>query len=216
MRLTTLLYQIRLKRDGVGEAWRGHAPSKPLRPNASDYPNGVAIPTGLAFQTRDGRVYTLRRVTPADVALLGEFVCRLSEQTRWLRFMSARPCSPEFVGAEVARMVAGATGDSITLIVTEARGGSGAVVAVAELACDRASGTGEVGLVVMDDAQRKGIGSLLLRQLLQIAQELGLTHLHGDMFAENYAMRRLIQALRLPYTATIQAGEMHIIVRVPE
>ena len=113
-------------------------------------------------------------------------------------------------------MMAGATGDSITLIVMEACGGSGAVVAVAELACDRASGTGEVGLVVMDDAQRKGIGSLLLRQLLQIAQELGLTHLHGDMFAENYAMRRLIQALRLPSTATIQAGEMHIIVWVPQ
>ncbi len=211
MQRTTLSDQIRLKRDGVGEVWRGHAPFKPPRPNVSDDPNGVAIPTGLAFQTRDGLAYTLRRVTPADVGLLAEFVRRLSEQTRWLRFMSARPCSPE-----VARMVAGATGDSITLIVTEARGGSGAVVAVAELACDRASGTGEVGLVVMDDAQRKGIGSLLLRQLLQIAQELGLTHLHGDMFAENYAMRRLIQALRLPSTATIQAGEMHIIVWVPQ
>jgi RimJ/RimL family protein N-acetyltransferase len=216
MQRTTLLYYIRLKRDGVGEVWRGHAPSKPPRPNASDYPNGVAIPTGLAFQTRDGLAYTLRRVTPADVGLLDEFVCRLSERTRWLRFMTGRPCSPEFVDAEVARMVAGATGDSITLIVTEARGGSGALVAVAELVCDRESGIGEVGLVVMDDAQRKGIGSLLLRQLLQIAQELGLTYLHGDMFAENYAMRRLIQALRLPYTATIQAGEMHIIVRVPQ
>ncbi len=57
----------------------------------------------------------------------------------------------------------------------------------------------------MDDAQRKGIGSLLLRQLLQIGQELGLAHLHDDMFAENYATQRLIQALRLPYTATIRA-----------
>jgi RimJ/RimL family protein N-acetyltransferase len=215
MQRTTLSDQIRLKRDAVGEACKGHASSKPPRPNASEYPNGVAIPTGLAFQTRDGLAYTLRRVTPADVGLLDEFLRRLSEQTRWLRFMTARPCSPEFVRAEVARMVAGATGNAITLIVTEAGGGSGAVVAAAELACDRERGTGEVGVVVMDDAQRKGIGSLLLRQLLQIAHELGLAHLHGDMFAENYAMRRLLQALRLPYTATIQAGAMHIIVAVP-
>jgi RimJ/RimL family protein N-acetyltransferase len=113
-------------------------------------------------------------------------------------------------------MVAGSAGNSITLIVTEARRGSGALVAVAELVYTRESGTGEVGAVVMDDAQRKGIGSLLLRQLLRIAQELGLAHLHGDMFAENYAIQRLIKALELPYTATIQSGAMHIIVRVPD
>jgi Pyridoxal-dependent decarboxylase conserved domain len=119
----------------VWESLEGRGPSKPPRPNPSDDPNGVATPTGLAFQTRDGRVYALRRVRPADVGLLAEFVRRLSEQTRWLRFMAARPCSPE-----VARMVAGATGDSITLIVIEARGGSGAVVAVAELACAHDAG----------------------------------------------------------------------------
>jgi acetyltransferase len=155
-------------------------------------------------------------VTPADVGPLEEFVRRLSDHTRWLRFMTARPCSSEFVRAEVARMVAGAAGNSITLIVTEGHGGSGAVAAVAELVCDRENGAGEIGVVVMDDAQRKGIGSLLLRQLLQIGRELGLEELHGDMFAENYAMRQLIQALRRPYTATIQAGEMHIIVHLPQ
>jgi L-amino acid N-acyltransferase YncA len=67
----------------------------------------------------------------------------------------------------------------------------------------------------MDDAQRKGIGRLLLQQLLQIAQALGLPHLHGDMLAENQGMRRLAEALQLPYSSTIEAGEMHIIVRVP-
>jgi RimJ/RimL family protein N-acetyltransferase len=216
MQLTTLSDQIRLTRDGGGEAWSGHAPSRSPRPNASEHPNGVSIPTGLGFQTRDGLAYSLQRVTLADEGPLAEFMLRLSEQTRWLRFMTARPCSPQVVRAEVARMLAGAAGDSITLVVTEAHGGSGAVAAVAELVCDRESGTGEVGVVVIDHAQRKGIGSLLLRQLLQIAQELGLAHLHGDILAENYAMRRLIQALRLPYSATIQAGAMQILVPVPE
>ena len=215
MRLNTLLWKTRLERDGVGEAWSGRGRSKPPRPIASEYRTGVSIPTGLAFQARDGLAYTLRRVTPADMELLAEFVRGLSEETRWLRFMTARPCTPEFVRAQVARMVAGAAGDSITLIVTDAHGGSEAVAAAAELVCDHESSTGEVGIVVTDGAQRKGIGSLLLRQLLRHAQELGLAYLHGDMLAENYAMRRLIQTLRVPYTATIQAGEMHVIVGVP-
>ena len=63
--------------------------------------------TGLAFQTRDGRAYTLRRVTPADVGRLAEFLSRLSQQTRWLRFMTPRPFSPSSCGQRVARIVAG-------------------------------------------------------------------------------------------------------------
>jgi len=173
MQQTTLSDQIRSTRYGVGEVSRGHARSKPSRPNPSDDPNIVSITTGLAVQTRDGLAYTLRRVTPADAGLLDEFLRRLSAKTRWLRFMTARPFSPEVVHAAVARMVAGSAGNAITLIVTEARGRSEAVAAVAELVYTRESGTGEVGVVVMDDAQRKGIGSMLLQRLLQIAQELG-------------------------------------------
>jgi RimJ/RimL family protein N-acetyltransferase len=161
-------------------------------------------------------MYTFRRVTPADVGPLNVFLYRLSDQARSMRFMTGRPCTPQFVREQVGRMLAGAAGDSITLIATDARGGPGGVVGVAELACDRASRTGEVGIVVMDDAQRKGIGSLLARQLLQAAHELGLAELHGDMYAENRAIPRLIQRLGLPFTTTIQAGEMHVVVRMPE
>ena len=75
--------------------------------------------------------------------------------------------------------------------------------------CDHDSAIGEIAVVVRDDAQRKGIGGLLMRQLVQIAQELGLTHLHGDMLAENYPMRHLLRSLGLPSTTTIHSGEMH-------
>ena len=200
----------------MGEVSRGHARSKPPRPNPSDDPSVVSIPTGLAVETRDGLAYTLRRVTPADAGLLDEFLRRLSAKTRWLRFMTARPCSPEVVHAEVARMVAGSTGNAITLIVTEARSGSEAVAAVAELVYTRESGTGESESSLWMMPSGRGSAAMLLQRLLQIAQELGLTHLHGDMFAENDAIRRRIQALQLSYTATIQSGEIHMIIRVPE
>jgi acetyltransferase len=180
----------------------------------SDIPAVRAIPSRRAFQARDGLAYALRRVTPADAEPLAEFVRGLSDEARWLRYMTARPCSPELVRSEVNRMLAGAAGDAITLVVTQACGGSGTVAAVAELVYNRESGADEAGVVVMDAAQRKGHGSVLLHELLHIAQGLGLTQLHGDMFAQNYAIRRLIQALGLPYSAAIQAGAMHVIVQV--
>lgn len=200
----------------VGKPAWASASSTPARPYASDYADSGSIAAGLTFQARDGLAYTLRRVTPADVAPLNVFLYRLSDQSRRMRFMTWRPCSPEFVREQVARMVAGAAGSSATLIATDPRGGPGAVAGVAELAYDRASGTGEIGLVVLDEAQRKGIGSELLRQLLQISRGLGLAELHGHMLAENRAIQQLIRGLRLPFTTTTQAGEMRIAVRVPE
>jgi DNA-binding NarL/FixJ family response regulator len=216
MLLTTLSDLIRLRRRGHREDAGGQARSRSPRANPRDPASALSIPIGLAFQTHDGLAYTVRRVTPGDAGPLEEFLQGLSARTRWLRYMTARPCTPEVVHAEVARMLAGSAGSLITLVVAEAREGSEALIAVAELAYTRESGSGEVGVVVMDAAQRKGIGSLLLRQLVLIAQQLGLTHLHGDMLAENYAIQRLIKALGLSCTATIQSGEMHVIVRVPE
>ena len=178
-------------------------------------PTTDSIFTGLAFQTRDGRAYTLRRVTPADAERLAEFLSRLSQQTRWLRFMTPRPFSPELVRAEVTRIVASGADSYVALIVTESHDGE-AAVAVAELACNHDSATGEIAIVVRDDAQRKGIGSLLMGQLVQLAQESGLTHLHCDMLAENYPMRRVLRGLGLPSTTTIHSGEMHVIIGMPQ
>jgi RimJ/RimL family protein N-acetyltransferase len=198
-----------------GEPARGRASSKLPRSASHPHMPGGPSAAGRTFQARDELVYALRRVTPADVGPLNVFLYRLSDRARRMRFMTGRPCTPQFVREQVGRMLAGAAGDAITLIATDARGGPGSVVGVAELACDRASGTGEVGIVVLDDAQRKGIGSQLARQLLQAARELGITELHGDMYAENRAIQRLVHGLGLPFTTTIEAGEMHVVVRVP-
>lgn len=215
MQRAMLSHSTRHTSYGAGQAWRRRAHSGSAGAHMYNLPNALAMPSGFAFQAQDGLTYTLRRVRAADARLLAEFLPRLSSQTRLMRYMSARPCTPEFVRAEVSRMAAGATGDSYTLLVMDAGGRANSVAAVAELVYDRERGACDVALVVVDNAQRKGIGSLLLRQLLEIARELGLATMHGDMFAENYAMQHLIQSLEVPYTARIQAGEMHIVVSVP-
>src|SRR5262245_10803285 len=159
-----------------------------------------AIFIGFEFQAHDGRVYTLRRMMPTDTERLYAFMCGLSERTRRLRFMTQRPFSDDVARLEVARVVAGSADGYVTLIVTEMHGAKEVAVALAELACDRNSDTGEIAVVVRDDWQRKGIGSFLLGQLVQIAQEIGLTYLRADLLAENYPMQRLLRALGLPST----------------
>lgn len=215
MQRTTLSNHFWPASSALSEAWSRRTLSQQPFANPAVAPNTLSLAAGFAFQARDGLAYTLRRVRPADAEALAAFMRRLSDRTRLMRYMTARPNSSEFVSAEVGRLVAGATGNSITLIVADARGASEAVVAVAELAYDRANRTGELAVVVADDAQCKGIGSMLLRQVLQLAREYGLTYLHADMLAENHAIQRLILSIGVSYSATIQAGEMHIVARVP-
>jgi len=80
---------------------------------------------------------------------------------------------------------------------------------VGELVRDRQTPVaGEIGLVVRDDEQRQGIGSVLLWQLVRAAQRRGVTRLHANLLAENRVMRHMLQGLGLPYTATISHGEI--------
>ena len=167
------------------------------------------------FQTDDGRAYALRRVMPTDTERLYEFMCGLSERTRWRRFMTQRPFSDDVARLEVARVLADSADDHVSLILTETHGATEVAVALAELACDRSSDTGEIAVVVRDDWQRKGIGTFLLGQLVRIAHEGGLAYLRADLFADNYPMRRLLYALGLPSTTTNYRGELSWVARLP-
>ena len=173
------------------------------------------ILVGFEFQTHDGRAYALRRVMPIDTEQLYEFMRGLSERTRWRRFMTRRPFSDDVARLEVARVLAGSIDDHVSLIVTEMHGAKEVAVALAELACDRSSDTGEIAVVVRDDWQRKGIGTFLLGQLVRIAHEGGLAYLRADLFADNYPMRRLLYALGLPSTTTNHRGELSWVARLP-
>jgi len=170
----------------------------------------------LTFQTLRGLLVAVREAVPADTSLLAELLGQLSKRTLQLRYMSARPFSTEVIWQEAARMTHRHAHDHLTLVATVRRHDSEEAIAVAELVRDRQTPTaGEIALVVRDDEQRQGIGSFLLWQLVCAAQRSGVTRLHGNLLAENRAVRRLISTLGLPHTATISRGEIEAIIYVP-
>jgi GNAT superfamily N-acetyltransferase len=64
----------------------------------------------------------------------------------------------------------------------------------------------EIAITVIDEFQGKGIGSLLLRQLINCARELGVVKLEGSMFAQNTGMAKLLRKTRLPYRSRHESG----------
>jgi len=189
----------------------GHAPLPP------GYPHHLVESRILS----DGSVLRIRPIAPADRHRHWRFVCSLSLQSRYHRLMSARNLLP----GELRRMVEIDYRREMALVAVLGEGVEEQELGVAryvriepdELPQGRTgsgsrtgSGTdagaaAEFAIIVTDAWQRRGIGELLLRSLLDAAADAGLTHLGGITLATNVRMIRL--ARRLGFDVSGEAGD---------
>ncbi len=170
----------------------------------------------LIFRTLRGHLVVVRQAMAADIFLLAELLCQLSERTLHLRYMRSGCFPAEAIWSEAVRMTRGHTTDHTTLVATMRPHEYDEVVALAELVRDRQDRTvGEIALVVRDAEQQQGIGSFLLWRLIELARRGGITHLSASVLAENSAMLGLIGALGLPFTATTRYGVTQVLVSIP-
>ena len=154
---------------------------------------------------RDGSTVHVRPVRPEDQPAMRAFLSGLSEDSRWLRFFSA--------GANLdvaARWATEADGDQRAGLVATT-GPDGRIVGHAGWQRDRERPErAEVGLVVADELQGRGLGTLLLGQLAQAAQAAGVTLFTAEVLPEN---RRMIQVFRdsgLPVRLRSEPGLIHV------
>ncbi|WP_432800233.1 N-acetyltransferase family protein [Poriferisphaera sp. WC338] len=74
------------------------------------------------------------------------------------------------------------------------------IVAVGRLE-DTTDGTSaEFAIVIADAWQRKGLGKILMRQLIILAQKKGLASIHAELMPENKSMRMLLRSLQFKIT----------------
>jgi GNAT superfamily N-acetyltransferase len=72
--------------------------------------------------------------------------------------------------------------------------GSEAIVGLADAAF-LATGLAEIGVVVDDDAQGRGLGKVLSEAVASVALQRGATRLKAEMFDGNAPMLRLLERL---------------------
>jgi acyl-CoA synthetase (NDP forming)/RimJ/RimL family protein N-acetyltransferase len=138
---------------------------------------------------RDGSTAHVRPVRPSDADALDALFAGLSERSRYLRFFSAFPRLDAVVGWATA---AGTDRQGFGLVVT--LGADQRVVAHGAYDRDPAQPErAEVALAVADQVQGKGIGTLLLGQLAEIAAEAGVSTFHAVVLAENHKMVRVLR-----------------------
>ncbi|NYT22106.1 GNAT family N-acetyltransferase [Alcaligenaceae bacterium] len=150
-------------------------------------------------QMRDGRPWLLRPIRPEDAEPLQEFVRGLSDESRYMRFVSMlRELTPHML----ARYTRIDYHRELALVATIHepnplhRGHPRERIIGFAHYLRNADGRGaEYALVIGDEWQRCGIGSQLMRALIEAAQEQGLTYIDGLVLATNRPMLGLMSYL---------------------
>jgi len=159
------------------------------------YPRHLVQPREM----RDGRKWLLRPIRPEDAEPLQEFVRGLSDESRYMRFVSMlRELTPRML----ARYTRIDYHRELALVATiqepnpQHRGHPRERIIGFAHYLRNADGRGaEYALVIGDEFQRCGLGSQLMRMLIEAAQEQGLTYIDGLVLGTNRPMLSLMSYL---------------------
>ena len=159
--------------------------------------------------TKHGREVLIRHIQPTDDHYLIDLFEHLSEETRRFRFFVPLTRVPmSYVAREAHTLAAIDTMRQAALIALTADQDSEEAIGVTRLSIDQEQpGTAEFAIVLRDDYQRDGIGTVLLDLLVQVAMVRGLKRLRAVSLAENEGIHHLISHLGLPVKNDTRKGE---------
>jgi RimJ/RimL family protein N-acetyltransferase len=148
-----------------------------------------------------GERLLIRPISPADRALLSAALGRLSDTSRYQRFHSHRSA---FTDLELDYLTDVDHADHEALIAIDLA--TGDAVGVARYV-RTAPATAELAVTVVDDWQRQGVGTRLLRALARRARRAGIDRFVAVTVAGNEPALRLLDQLG---GATRSAGDTHL------
>ncbi|MFG2720473.1 GNAT family N-acetyltransferase [Streptomyces sp. NPDC048416] len=165
---------------------------------------GPRVPRGEDVLTLpEGNEITVRRAGPGDLEAAKAMHERCSERTLGLRYHGPVGDADRYLGHLLSPRY------GRTLAVQTA---SGRLVALGHLLWD--GDETEVALLVEDSWQRRGIGSQLLRRLVDLAAEAGCDSVYAVTQASNTAMVAAMRGLGLALDYQIEEGTVVVTARL--
>jgi acetyl coenzyme A synthetase (ADP forming)-like protein len=155
---------------------------------------------------RDGAMLRLRSLRASDREGLKGLFARCSPETIRYRFLRTVKSLPDEMLDQLTA-VDGAR--HVALVVTQ--GANERIVAVGRYHAqtDRPE-VAEVSFLVEDAMQRRGIGTLLLDTLAEIAREHGVTHFSADVLADNRLMLDVFRKAGYAISSATSYGVTHL------
>jgi ribosomal protein S18 acetylase RimI-like enzyme len=165
------------------------------------------------MELTDGTKVHVRPIVPEDEPLLIEAVAAMSERTVYFRFFSPLKRLPD---ALAHRLAVVDYNDRFAIVATTHKpGGKERIVGVARY--DRAADTdvAETAVAVVDEFQRRGLGSALLTILGKVAREHGIKTFTLIVLPENQQMLGLLRKMGWIHQAKLTGGVYEISFELP-
>jgi RimJ/RimL family protein N-acetyltransferase len=152
----------------------------------------------------DGTRARLRLARPSDVPRVRGFLEALSPETRRLRFFTPMPSISE---STVRHFTFYDPRERLVVAALGSVHGREEIVGLADVSLHE-TGLGELGIVVSDAFQHKGVGRLLIEAAASLSLRRGATHLKAECLDENTPMLKLMRGLG---TTMVEAGQGHVV-----
>ena len=163
--------------------------------------------------TRSGRQITIRDIRPDDAILLTDLFYHLSPDTIYKRFhvaMDPHSLPREHVNQEAQRLAQIDPQSQAALIALH----KGSAVGVARFHKVGDSPDAEAAIVIRDDFQRDGLGTVLLTLLREKALTMGIDFLIAMVQAQNHPILHLINHSGLKSRWRFDQGETYLAVDI--
>jgi acetyltransferase len=155
---------------------------------------------------RDGATVRLRGATSADQGRLRAMFFTLSAATRYLYFCAGVPATEAW--AERVAALGRSDGAGSYAMVVEA---DGAVVGVARFDRDTHRDSAEIGILLTDAWQSRGVGTEVVAQLRAEAHRRALSGFTATVLGENRRAMRLLRRAFPEMRATLAYGQYEVV-----
>ncbi len=157
---------------------------------------------------RDGAVLRMRPLRQSDRQGLIDLFKRCSPESIRYRFLRMVTSLPDSL---VDQLVSVDGSKHVALVVTQGEAAEQKIVAVGRYFADeKKTHVAEVSFLVEDAMQRRGIGSILLDALAEIARAHKITRFSADVLADNRLMMSVFRKAGYAMTSNISYGVTHL------
>jgi acetyltransferase len=160
-------------------------PKSAIRP----YPNQYATP----WKFKNKAPAIIRPIKPEDEPLMVKFHETLSEESVYNRYFAALKLSQRVAHERMTRICFNDYDREIALVaeLKVPKGEEKKILGVGRLSKQHATNEAEFAILVSDEWHAQGLGTELLRRLIEIGRGEKLTRISGQVLAENHAMHHI-------------------------
>jgi acyl-CoA hydrolase/GNAT superfamily N-acetyltransferase len=162
-------------------------------------------------KTDSGLLVFLRPVKISDLENLRKFFYALSDKSLYTRFFTDIEYVPQ---KTLERYSVIDYSKEISILVLPDDGGPETVIGIGQYVVDVKKHTAEIALVVRDDYQNRGVGTVILEYLLSIGSREGILEMTLTVLSENDTMLRLAGKMPFPSEQKSAAGMVYVTIRL--